>query len=69
MEVDPNKIVDKMSNQIAQLSFQNAALQAQLETVVEAYNKLVAGDVSVAEAEPVERVIPDEVIENSTASD
>lgn len=66
MEVDPNKIVERLSGQIAQLSLQNAALQAQLETVVEAYNKLVTGEEDVSEAE---RVAPDEIIQSASVAD
>lgn len=75
MEVDPNKIVERLANQVAQQSLQIAALQAQLETVVDAYNELVAPqgvESEVAEnvvAEPIraaaEAVVPDAVFSGS----
>lgn len=42
IEIDPNKVIEALNKQLSQSTLQNALLTAQLETLVEAYNRLKA---------------------------
>jgi hypothetical protein len=70
MEIDTNKIIERLAIQNTQQCIQVASLQIQLETVIEAYNKLVGGESgSTAPKSRAESVTPDDIFSPPVAAE